>query len=60
MPNQSLELLTKSEVAKLLGVTPVTIRNYTKSGILKGYKMGNHRVYYKKNEVEKALTEIEV
>lgn len=58
MQNQRLELLSKNDVAKLLGVTLQTVYNYTQKGILKGYKMGDRKVYFKKNEVEAALTEI--
>ncbi|MDT0647471.1 helix-turn-helix domain-containing protein [Zunongwangia sp. F260] len=58
MGKASLEFLSKTDVAELLGVSKKTIYNYTTSGILKGYKMGSRKVLYKKNEVEAALTEI--
>jgi excisionase family DNA binding protein len=58
MGNDLLELLSKNEVAKFLGVSIQTIYNYTANGTLKGYKMGNRKVFYKKNEILEALTEI--
>ena len=58
MEKASLELLSKNDVAKLLGVSKQTVYNYTASGILRGYKMGSRRVFYKRKEVLSALTEI--
>jgi len=58
MKNNDLELLSKKEVAELLGVTKQTVCNYTYNGLLKGYKIGNRKVFYKKDEILEALTEI--
>jgi len=57
MPKQ---FLTVREVAKLLGVTPLTIRNWDKKGKLQAYRnpVNNYRLY-KINDVEKLLKEIE-
>ena len=51
---QPEELLTRQETAKQLHVTLPTLRDYTRRGYLKGYRMGN-RVLYKRNEVLNAL-----
>ena len=39
--------LTIKEVAKVLGVTPLTLRNWDKAGKLKAYRnpVNNYRVY---------------
>lgn len=51
------ELLTRKETAKQLHVTLPTLREYTRRGYLKGYRMGN-RVLYKRNEVLAALPQM--
>lgn len=51
------ELLTRTETAKQLHVTLPTLRDYTRRGYLKGYRMGN-RVLYKRNEVLDALQQM--
>jgi len=58
MENTPPKLLSKKEVAQLLGVTKQTVCNYTYNGLLKGYKIGNRKVFYKENEVLESLTEI--
>lgn len=57
MPKQ---FLTVREVAKLLGVTPLTIRNWDRKGKLQAYRnpVNNYRLY-KIDDVEKLLKEIE-
>lgn len=52
--------LTIKEVAKLLGVTPLTLRNWDKSGKLRAYRnpINNYRIY-KAEEVELFLRKIE-
>jgi len=54
------QFLTVKEVAKLLGVTPLTVRNWDKSGKLRAYRnpLNNYRVY-KIEDVEKLLKTIE-
>ena len=54
-----LETLTRREVAELLHVTKQTVINYTKSGLLKSYKMGR-RVLYLKEEVLAVIKEQQV
>ena len=48
------EYLTRSEVSKLFKCDLSTVHNWTKSGKLKAYGIGN-RVYYKRSEVESVL-----
>ncbi len=57
MPKQ---FLTVKQVAKLLGVTPLTIRNWDKRGRLQAYRnpMNNYRVY-KVEDVENLLKDID-
>jgi DNA (cytosine-5)-methyltransferase 1 len=52
--------LTVKEVAKILGVTPLTLRNWDKAGKLKAYRnpINNYRVY-KYEEIELFLRKIE-
>lgn len=49
-----INLLTRDETAKILGVSTVTLHYWTKKGILTAYKIGN-QVRYKENEVLQAL-----
>ena len=52
--------LKVKEVAKILGVTPLTLRNWDKSGKLKAYRnpINNYRVY-KPEDIEFFLRKIE-
>ena len=52
--------LTIKEVSKLLGVTPLTLRNWDKVGKLKAYRnpINNYRVY-KPEEIELFLRKLE-
>ena len=52
------ELLTRQEVANLLKIDLSTLHHWTKSGILTKYGIGK-RVYYKKNEVNNAIVELQ-
>ena len=56
----SKKYLTIKEVANILGVTPLTLRNWDKKGKLKAYRnpINNYRVY-KLEEVELFLRKIE-
>lgn len=51
--------LTVKEVAKVLGVTPLTIRNWDKTGKLIAYRnpINNYRVY-KQEDIELFLRQI--
>jgi DNA-binding transcriptional MerR regulator len=57
MPKQFLNV---KQVAKILSVTPLTVRNWDKRGKLQAYRnpINNYRVY-KVEDVEKLLESIE-
>jgi len=48
------ELITRQETAQFLGISLVTLNQYTKDGIIPGYRIGS-RVRYKKHEVLESL-----
>lgn len=56
-PKAPTEYLTRKEVAETLKCNLSTIHNWTKKGKLIPYGIGN-RVYYKRNELEKAIIQI--
>jgi len=55
-----MKYLTIKKVAKLLNVTPTTLRNWDKKGILKPYRhpVNNYRLY-KIEDIEAFLRKIE-
>lgn len=55
------QIVTVNQAAKILGVTPLTLRNWDKSGKLPAsrHPMNNYRVY-KISDLEKILVEIEI
>jgi hypothetical protein len=53
-PKAPAEFLSRNTVKEMLDVDLSTIHNWTKSGKLKAYGIGN-RVYYKRSEVEQAI-----
>ena len=46
--------VTRKEAAELIGVSLVTIYNWTKAGVINPYKIGS-RVRFKKSDIEKIL-----
>lgn len=52
------EYLTRSEVAGILRISLPTLNDYTKTGVIKGYRI-NGRVLYKRVEVDNSLKEIQ-
>jgi len=52
------ELITRNEVAKKLRISLPTLSMLTKSGAIKGYRVGR-RVLYRWGEVKNALPQIE-
>ena len=56
-PQPNAELLTRNEAAKLLGVSLVTILDWTKTGKITGYRIAS-RIRYKRHELESCLTQI--
>jgi hypothetical protein len=57
LKKQPTDFLTRSDVANMFTVSLVTVSDWTAKGFLKSYKLAN-RVYYKRGEIEQALTEI--
>jgi excisionase family DNA binding protein len=53
-PVQPVELLSRFEAAKLLGISLPTLNNYSQDGRLQSYKIGS-RIRYKREEVLSAL-----
>ena len=51
---QPTEYFTRTQVKERFDVDMSTIHNWTKSGKLRAYGIGN-RIYYKRSEVEQAL-----
>lgn len=56
-PETKEKFLTRFEVSQLLGVTLVTVHNWTKSNILKAYRIGN-KVRFKEREVLNAFQSV--
>lgn len=56
-PTPSTEFLSRKQTAKLLGVSLVTIGDWTKTGKIKGYRIAS-RIRYKRAEIETALIQI--
>lgn len=52
---KSEKLITRMEVAKMLGVTLPTVYDWTKKGIITAYRIGN-RVRYKEAEIMETLS----
>jgi DNA-binding transcriptional MerR regulator len=60
MDYQNLKLITIKQASKILGVTPLTLRNWDNSGKFEAsrHPINNYRVY-KLADIEKLLMEIE-
>jgi excisionase family DNA binding protein len=56
-PQQPTEWISRNDVAKMLGVSHTTLYSWNRKKILIAYSIGN-RVYYKRDEVNNALTPI--
>lgn len=54
-PKEPLELLTRAETSEMLKCDLSTLHNWCKKGKLIPYGIGN-RVYFKRSDIEKALT----
>ncbi len=53
-PKQPEIWMSRKEVGELLGISLVTIHNWSRDGILKAYKIGN-RVRFKRSDIEETL-----
>lgn len=60
MDISNIKLITIQQAAKILGVTPLTLRNWDNSGKFEAsrHPINNYRVY-KLSDIEKLLVEIE-
>ena len=56
-PKTPTEYLTRKQVAKMLDINLTTLNNWTKKRILTSYAIQG-RVYYKRDEVERAFIEL--
>jgi excisionase family DNA binding protein len=55
---EKVEYITRKETAQILGVSLVTLCEWTKTGTLQGYRIGS-RVRYKKDEVLSSLQKVQ-
>lgn len=56
-PPPQTEFITRKQTAQILRVSLPTINDWTKTGKIKGYRIGS-RVRYKRNEIENSLLQI--
>src|SRR5688500_3754628 len=56
-PKDQTQYLTRKEAAKVLSVSLPTLNEWTKSGLVQGYRIAS-RVRYKRAELETSLTQI--
>ena len=56
-PKMPTEYLTRKQVAKMLDINLTTLNNWTNRGVLTSYGIQG-RVYYKRDEVERAFIEL--
>lgn len=53
-PTEPIKWITRKEASELIGVSLVTIHNWSKEGIINPYKIGN-RVRFKRTDIENIL-----
>ncbi len=56
-PQPTTEFITRVETCQILGVSLPTLNEWTKKGLIVGYRISS-RVRYKKSEILEALTKI--
>jgi len=56
-PKTQTQYLTRKQVAKMLDINLTTLNNWTNKGVLISYGIQG-RVYYKRDEVERAFIEL--
>ena len=54
---KSDEILSRKQAAEVLGISLPTLNEWTKEGIVKGYRI-NSRVRYKRSELDDALIQV--
>lgn len=57
-PPEEVKYITRKETAQILGISLVTLNEWTKTGTLQGYRVGT-RVRYKKSEVLKTFQKVQ-
>jgi excisionase family DNA binding protein len=55
---EQTELLTRNEVCNLLHITLPTLHNWTKEGLITGYRIGT-RIRYKRAEILATLNKVQ-
>ena len=58
-PKEPVELMTRQEVADFFQISLVTVHDWTKKGILSGYRIG-HRIRYKRSDIVKSFEEYKI
>ena len=56
---ENVEFLNRKQAAALLGISIVTLSEWTLQGKIKGYRIGS-RIRYKRHEIEQSLLTIKV
>ena len=56
-PKENVEYLTRKQTSTLLGISLVTLSEWTKEGKIKGYRIAS-RIRYKRHEIEQSLLTI--
>lgn len=56
-PAPQTEFITRKQTAQILRVSLPTVNDWTKTGKIKGYRIGS-RIRYKRNEIENSLSQI--
>lgn len=57
-PQPETEFITRNETAQILGISLVTMNDWTKRGLIIGYRIGT-RLRYKKGEILEAVKQIQ-
>lgn len=57
-PPEQLEFITRKETAQILGVSLVTLHEWTKNGVIQSYRVGT-RIRYQRKEVENAIQKVQ-
>jgi excisionase family DNA binding protein len=55
---QETEYITRQETARILGISLPTLHDWTKKGVIVGYRIST-RVRYRKNEILEALQQVQ-
>ena len=55
---QETEYITRQETARILGISLPTLHDWTKRGIVAGYRIST-RIRYRKNEILEALQQVQ-